>query len=117
MEIQASRAQAIFDNFQVGDIVQIIDAEGEAMGIVVKKTVFPSNYGIETLIIGGDSYHFRWDGKCVIAQLIKLHFVTSDLINNFKFRLQWANQYHNPKVDNLTYIEILARLREYEQRI
>ena len=82
------------------------------MGIIVKKEIYPNNYGIITLIINKESYNFRWDGKSVLKQAIRLSFVSEELIKEFKLRLQWANQFQNKQVDNLTYIEVLNQFNE-----
>ena len=105
----------IFESLRVGDIIQNFEEGNDSIGIVIKKEVNALGRVVYLLINQKKSY--RIIVRTSMYGMVKLYFVSLDLINEFKQKLQWANEFHNNKIDNLTYIELLYKLNEYEERI
>jgi hypothetical protein len=113
--IEENTKQLNYSSLQLGDIVI---ENSKNLSIVIKK----KNGWIHLLILGGSSYHF--------LEIFDLTYVTRiqpyenymgwkrpELVAEFEQKLEWAHTHHTWRIDNLTYIEILARLREYERTI
>jgi hypothetical protein len=116
IEIQESQNKLHFENLQLGEIVQ--DSFNYDLCLVISKRT----PWITLLVLCGQSYSFK--ELADFSFLTKLFpgdrpkgFTISELVAEFEQKLEWAHTYHTWRIDNLTYIEILARLREYEQQI
>ena len=105
-----------WDRFQNGDIVQFMDTNNSTyFGIVLRKS---GNNIINLLMVGGPGdlkYGHYWFFHASAFQITKLFPVPQELISSLREGIELI--YPHKYLDNLTYIEILARLREYERSI
>lgn len=121
MELQEGQAQVIFDNLQVGDIVGL-DLYSDSSkplkdGIIIKKH-FPNQQfgpGVTVLFL----YTSNSLTTCLTSPInVRKRFVfelNKESLLEIKKCAEMA--YPSPSMDNLSYIEILAQLREYERTI
>jgi hypothetical protein len=113
--IEEHTKQLIYDNLRLGDIV----VEGQNnLAVVIKKT----NGWVHLLILAGSSYHFlEIFDLTYLRKFLSYEFYNgckiTELVAEFEQKLEWAHTWHTWRIDNLTYIEILARLRENERSI
>lgn len=112
LEIKHDLYRTIFNTLSIGDIV--IDPSNE-VSLLIKKNESQNGYWVTLLQLAGSSYHFLETGDLFsIKQMMPWHHIENDKFEALKLRLEWANQFHPKIVDNLTYIEILDRLKQYE---
>lgn len=116
--IQDRQKELIFNSLEMGEIVKFYEDARSFLGVVILKRYLDKKPVIGLLFLSGESYEMRTTFD--VDKICSLFIGSEEARNNveaFKIRLEWANTYFNKVVDNLTYIEILARLREYELTI
>ena len=116
MQIQEDQKDLTFESLRVGDTIQDFEYSNYLGGIVIKKEV-NNQLGRVVYLLMNTNESYNIIIKLSMHGVVKLQFVSLDLINQLKQKLQWANEFHNNKIDNLTYIELLYKLNEYEERI
>jgi hypothetical protein len=121
MAIQKGQEQAIFDNLQVGDVVGLdlySDATGPLKdGIVIKKHFPTSTLGPALTVLF--LYTPNQLTTCLTSSLNVLKRFVFELNKEQLLEIKKCVEmaYSSSSIDNLTYIEILVRLREYEKTI
>jgi hypothetical protein len=118
MLIEEQTANFIYDNLQLGDIFKLYQNSEIGFGIIILKRYWNGQQQIGALYINGDSYHMQTTFDMLgICKLPTWSEEAQNSVEAFKIRLAWANKIYNKELDNLTYVEVLARLREYERTI
>lgn len=115
-EIIKLQNQKIYRELRLGDIVET-DYLNELCTIVKKE--YPWIY---LLVLNGTSYYLS--SITELTRLVRVQpfdrprgFTIAELISEFAIKLEWAHTYNPKIIDNLSYVEILAQLKEYESRI
>lgn len=104
-------------SFKVGDFVSIGDEGGGLRIVANPKKDYGNYFGIEVeTIVLSRKYFIPKSGETTHVKESYYEKIepTKELVNMAKIEVKAT--YERKKIDNLTFIEISARLREYEQQ-
>lgn len=111
--IREREEQSLFKGLKIGDIVYYYDdiSGKSVIGVIIEKEY---DRPVVRLVLAGDDqvYTHPWYCTTRSSNIIKPHFVSLENIAEIR---NVVDLWYARSKDNLTYVEILSRLNEYDQ--